>query len=91
MKLSQTVEIPGIGDVEFTFSLYMESTGVGAYEYQGFKGYDTGFDYYIVDDFEWDKNLYTDKQNAFIKEFTESKMWESIEDKLCKESLIKEY
>lgn len=90
MKHSQTVEITGVGDVEFTFSLYMESTGIGSYEYQGFRGYDHGVDYFEIEDYEWNESLYTHESNDLIKAFTQSKEWQEIEDKVCADALRKD-
>jgi hypothetical protein len=54
-------------DVDFDANFYAESTGIGSYEYWGFKGYDKGENYFSCDDVRWDKSLYTEEQNAIIQ------------------------
>lgn len=43
------------------------NSGIGSYEFWGFKDYDKGHDY--VDEIQWDTDLYTDIENDLIREY----------------------
>jgi hypothetical protein len=52
-------------DVEFT-PIYMNS-GIGGYEFWGFKGYDHGVNY--IDELMWSESLYSAEENQAIYEY----------------------
>jgi hypothetical protein len=56
-------------DVEFDCDLAKENSGIGSYEYWGFKEYDKGVDYMIAEEIMWDKALFTEDQNKFIEQW----------------------
>ena len=51
-----------IDSVDFT--PIMQYSGIGSYEFWGFKGYDKGELY--VDDIIWDESLYSPEENLII-------------------------
>ena len=77
-------------NVDFDANFYAESTGIGSYEYWGFKGYDKGQDYYSCDDVRWNKSLYTEEQNAIIQKHLDENH-EHIEKLLIQNHSISEY
>lgn len=65
-------------EVELDCHVTSESTGIGSYEYWGQRGYDAGFTYPVIEQFEWDKSLYTDEQNELIDKYI-IENWNEIE------------
>ena len=56
-------------EVEFTGTVEEVDNGIGPYEYFGFKGFDSqpGLE---VQEFEWDRSLYSDEVNEKIEKFS---------------------
>jgi len=79
-------------NVEFYGDASVENDGIGSYEYWGFKGYDHGHDYFIVENITWDKNKYTEQQNQEINKYLENN-WDKVHDQLCDvaEGISKDY
>ena len=71
--------------------LTAENDGIGGYEYCGFKGYDRGQDYFIVEDISWRKGDFTPAINEQIDKYIESNR-EELDDKIIEihESNIKD-
>ena len=65
-------------DVEFECGITLENSGIGSYEYWGFKGYDAGVDYAICEEIEWDVTNFTEDQNEYIQQWLD-KNWEDLE------------
>ena len=59
-------------DIEFTAECTTRNDGIGGYEYMGFRGYDEGRDYEVVEDVRWDESLFDTWQNAEIKKLSKS-------------------
>lgn len=71
-------------EVELDYNISVENSGIGGYEYWGYRGYDAGHDYYVIENFEYDKSLYTEEQNEFIDKYlieNHDKIEEEILDK----------
>jgi len=77
-----TTKAAGI-EVEFTVEWSMSNDGIGAYEYWGCSGYDSGRDYVDIESIEWDESLYTPEENKWIYEDLEK-----AEEYIC-EQLMK--
>lgn len=56
-------------EVEFTGQLRVENDGIGAYEFWGARGYDSGHDYFVCEDILWDKEMHTSEENELIEEY----------------------
>lgn len=56
-------------DVEFRANVYKENDSIGSYEYWGSKEYDHRPDYLAVDDVQWNKEKFTEEQNAYIDKY----------------------
>lgn len=71
-------------EIELDYHISKENSGIGSYEYWGSREYDAGHDYYVIENFEWDKSLYTAEQNEFIDKYlieNHDKIEEEILDK----------
>jgi hypothetical protein len=79
-------------NVEFYGDASVENDGIGSYEYWGFKGYDKGHNYFIVENITWDKSKYTEQQNQEINKYLENN-WDEVHDQLCDvaEGISKDY
>jgi hypothetical protein len=70
--ITETLNILGKDlNIDFVIDYYIDNDGIGDFEYAGFKGYNKGSDYPVVEGIEWDKSLYSDQQNAEIKKQTD--------------------
>ncbi len=82
-----TFEIEGVGEVEFTGLVELENQGIGAYEYQGYKGRDTNYQP-VCDWFNYQWKEYGKKEikkiAAFIKA-NEKKIRAAIEEQFDSE------
>ena len=54
--------------------------GIGHYEFGGSKGYDSGTDYWEIDNIEWDKSEWTDAENKVIEQYINCNLEELIEE-----------
>jgi hypothetical protein len=70
--------------VKVDFELTKENSGIGSYEYFGFRGYDSGSDYYECDGYSWDESLYSPKQNKAIERVLDNQ-YKSIIEKINEE------
>lgn len=71
--------------VEFIADISVENDGIGSYEYWGFKGYDKGVDYPVVDTIYWNKEKHTEEENKIINEYFkeyENWLYDKFEKKL---------
>ena len=57
--------------VELECECITQNDGIGSYEYWGSQEYDAGEDYLICEHIEWDKEDYTEEQNAAIDKYLE--------------------
>lgn len=72
-------------DVVITAEYSIENDGIGDYEYWGSKEYDAGFDYALIESFDWDKEKYSDKWNEAIAfELTKQNVITQIENEIEK-------
>lgn len=67
-------------DVTLECSFNQESSGIGGYEYWGSREYQDEETYLTLGEATWDKEQYTDEENAKIAEEI-NKCWEKIESK----------
>lgn len=57
-----------IEDIEVTYDYHIENDGIGSYEYWGFKGYDKGTDYLVVENVKLIKNdTYSEEDVKYIE------------------------
>jgi hypothetical protein len=75
-------------DVEFTAECTTRNDGIGGYEYMGFRGYDEGRDYEVVDNVRWDESLFDTWQNQEIKKLSKST---EVEDAIIEEYKSMDY
>lgn len=67
-------------DLRVTFTKEWCNDGIGHYEFWGSKGYDSGTDYWEIDNIEWDKSQWTDAENKVIEEYINCHLEELIEE-----------
>jgi hypothetical protein len=72
--------LPGL-EVEFTGRPRWVDSGIGHYEWHGYKGNDQRMEL-VCEDIDWNHTLYTPEQNIMIDQYLESHC-ESIEESLC--------
>jgi hypothetical protein len=71
--IKQTVNVLGIDlDIDFDINYSIENSGIGVYEYMGFRGYDKGYDYPDIQTVSWDESLYEPWQNAEIRRLSKT-------------------
>jgi hypothetical protein len=56
-------------DLRVTYTKERCNDGIGSYEFWGSKGYDSGTDYWEIDNIEWDKSKWTDAENKVIEQY----------------------
>ena len=67
---------------DFCAKVVTENNGVGSYEYAGIRGHDKGQDYITIeDDISWDRENFTDTQNATISAWFQNNQ-PRVEDEL---------
>lgn len=64
-------------EVEVTANVHVENDGIGSYEFWGYKGYDKGVNYIVVDELIYDKSEYTPEQQQLIDKYFEDN-WEEL-------------
>jgi len=57
-------------DVEFRIEASYGNLGIGYYEYWGMRGNDVQMGWEL-ENYEWDRSLYTEKENQIIEEYAE--------------------
>ncbi len=71
-NVSAKIEIEELGlQVVFSADVKMEDHGIGAYECHGYKGNDIHWAPTAQTDATWNKELYSDKENAAINKWLE--------------------
>ena len=70
-KIERTVAIPNIGDVVIFATFEWVDNGIGPYEYFGFKGNDSQWEWELKQ-IDWFKNLHSSEENAKIESFVYS-------------------
>lgn len=67
---AREIEIDGdFIEVEFEGSPTVENDGIGPYEYWGYKCFDKGEDYQVLEELDYDKSLYSKEQNDIIERY----------------------
>ena len=93
MSTTHEIEIPLKDDltllVEISGDAKWENDGIGPYEYWGFKGFDHGHTYLVIEEITWDKEQFTQEENQIIEIYI-SKNFEELELLLTKKA-EKEY
>jgi hypothetical protein len=74
-------ECIGYQELEVDAELQQENDGIGHYEYCGSAGYDQGTDYWSVVRVTWNRDLYTEQENATIDRWIETS-WSDIEQEI---------
>ena len=69
--------------VEFTGNPHPCDDGIGGYEFWGGKGYDSRPYVSCEDTIDWDRTLYSDRENSIIEKYLEENE-EEIDSQLCK-------
>ncbi|NDB86259.1 MAG: hypothetical protein EB127_26715 [Alphaproteobacteria bacterium] len=71
-------------DVDIFGEFETESSGIGSYEYWGFRGYDKEVTYLICANIKWDTDKYDEPTNGIIKDYID-KNFSHLSDKLVAE------
>ena len=58
-----------------------KDTGIGSYEYWGFREHDSGSGKLYVTDIDWDFKMYTDDENEIISKYIDDN-WDELNDKI---------
>lgn len=81
--MTKVIQIENDIEVELEIEILIENSGIGGYEFWGYRGYDEGNDYFIIEDVKWDKSSYSQEQNEMIERIVNS---ENFEDETIKEA-----
>ncbi|MEI7960720.1 MAG: hypothetical protein WCI04_00130 [archaeon] len=79
-EIETDIEDEDIIVVEFVYTVSKENDGIGSYEFHGSRGYDSGTDYIVVEDIEWDKSSHTDRENEVIQKYLDKNFSSLAED-----------
>ncbi len=79
-EIETDIEDEDIIVVEFIYTVSKENDGIGSYEFHGSRGYDSGTDYIVVEDIEWDKSSHTDRENEVIQKYLDKNFSSLAED-----------
>ena len=83
-EIETDIEDEDIIVVEFVYTVSKENDGIGSYEFHGSRGYDSGTDYIVVEDIEWDKSKHSDRENEVIQSYLD-KNFSSLSDDLTED------
>ena len=56
-------------EVELTAEGHVANDGIGSYEYWGCKGYDSGTDYFEIEEITYEKKEYSEEQQKIIDQY----------------------
>ena len=90
MKLKTKQEVNDF-EVKLSIDIIVEESGIGGYEFWGFKGYDKGEKYLAIDGISWDKSLYSKEENDMIEKFVDDEEFQEKMIDLAEEDLFNNY
>lgn len=79
-EIETDIEDEDIIVVEFIYTISKENDGIGSYEFHGSRGYDSGSDYMVIEDIEWDKSKHSDRENEVIQKYLDKNFSSLAED-----------
>jgi hypothetical protein len=82
----------GGNTIEVILDAYIEKDmGIGAYEYWGFREYDSGSGELYVSSIDWDATMYKEDENVLIEKYIDDN-WDELNNRITKEvKLCKDY